>query len=170
MSFFVLFDSCRKTVKPASYEIIDPVRHYYPIKQGSDLECTYEIRNPGKDPLFINEIQTSCGCILIKTKLPLMVFPHRKSFINLTYDSTKNIGEVKQTIYCYGNFKDTTMVTLQFTVNVVPKDITSGDYEELFIEKHPEKSTVESTQDGNINEKNYYIENEDKTRHDVHDK
>jgi hypothetical protein len=158
LAFAICFQSCTKKLKPASYQIVDQYRHYFPIRQGTDLECSFEIRNKCSDPLFINEIQTSCGCIKVKDKLPLLIFPHKSNFIRLSYDSTKNIGYVRHTIYCYGNFKDTSMIKIVFAVNVVPKNLTWNDYEDLFEDKKKSGSTIREAVDGKSNEKGYYID------------
>ena len=39
----LLLSSCRKEVRPTSIEIKDPDRHYYPIKQGQQLDIMFTI-------------------------------------------------------------------------------------------------------------------------------
>ena len=39
----LLLSSCRKEVHPTSIEIKDPDRHYYPIKQGHQLDIMFTI-------------------------------------------------------------------------------------------------------------------------------
>ena len=41
----LLLSSCRKEVRPTSIEIKDPDRHYYPIKQGQQLDIMFTITN-----------------------------------------------------------------------------------------------------------------------------
>ena len=52
--------SCDKHLKPASVIVVDPVRHYYPVIQGEMMELSYEIENTSDNPLFIQELQTTC--------------------------------------------------------------------------------------------------------------
>ena len=39
------FTGCRKEVRPTSMTIKDSVRHYYPIKQGQQLDIMFTITN-----------------------------------------------------------------------------------------------------------------------------
>ena len=59
------FTGCRKEVRPTSMTIKDSVRHYYPIKQGQQLDIMFTITNTGDAPLIISEMQPSCGCIIL---------------------------------------------------------------------------------------------------------
>ena len=71
------FFSCSKKLKPASVIVVDPVRHYYPVLQGEMMSISYEIENTSDNPLFIQEIQTTCGCLVPKNQLPVVVLPHK---------------------------------------------------------------------------------------------
>ena len=62
------FTGCRKEVRPTSMTIKDSVRHYYPIKQGQQLDIMFTITNTGDAPLIISEMQPSCGCIILDKK------------------------------------------------------------------------------------------------------
>ena len=42
------FTGCRKEVRPTSMTIKDSVRHYYPIKQGQQLDIMFTITNTGR--------------------------------------------------------------------------------------------------------------------------
>ena len=60
--FFLV--SCRDASElypPTSIEIMDPVRHYYPVVQGEKFEIYINIKNTGKHFLKITDVQTSCG-------------------------------------------------------------------------------------------------------------
>ena len=65
MALVVLFfSSCDKKLKPATVIVLDPVRHYYPVLQGEMMDIAYEIENTSHNPLFIQEVQTTCGCVV----------------------------------------------------------------------------------------------------------
>lgn len=132
--FIISLVSCEKELKPATVVIKDPVRHYYPVLQGEMLEVSYEIENTSDNPLFIREVQTTCGCVVPKTDLPIIVLPKKSGFVQVAFNTIKNIGYVCHYIYCYGNFKDTTCVELQFDTNVVPSADYIRDYEQLWHE------------------------------------
>ena len=59
IAFPFYFTGCKKEVRPTSMTIKDSIRHYYPIKQGQQLELMFTITNTGDAPLIISEIQPS---------------------------------------------------------------------------------------------------------------
>lgn len=128
--------SCNKELKPASVIIVDPVRHYYPVIQGDLMEVVYMIENTSPNPLFIQEIQTTCGCVVPRSELPIIVLPYKVGNVALSYNTIKNTGYVKHTVYCYGNFKDSTYIELNFDTNVVPQADYIRDYEQLWHEQN----------------------------------
>ena len=154
----LLVSSCEKHLKPASYIIVDPVRHYYPIIQGETLGVTYEIENTSDTPLFIQEVQTSCGCIVPRDELPIVVLPHKSGFVHTDFNTIKNTGYVCHYIYCYGNFNDTTCVELQFDTNVVPNSDYIRDYEQLWTEQNRVNRTILDFVNGDEKHKGYYTD------------
>lgn len=152
----LLFAACEKKLQPASYIIVDPVRHYYPVIQGQMLDVTYEIENTSDHPLFIQEIQTSCGCIVPRDELPVVVLPHKSNFIRTEFNSIKNSGFVSHNIYLYGNFKDTTCVELQFDTNVVPRPDYVRDYEQLYMEQSKSSNPFHGLVGGGKEQKGYF--------------
>ena len=149
---------CKKKLEPASYVIVDPVRHYYPVIQGEMLDVSYEIENTSSHPLFIQEIQTTCGCLVPKDELPIIILPERSGYVNLQFSSLKNTGYVCHWVYCYGNFKDTTCIEMIFDTNVVPKADYVHDYEQLWNETTKRKLSVRDFVDGQASQKGYYTE------------
>lgn len=147
--------SCHKKLKPAEVLIVDPVRHYYPVIQGDMMDITYEVENISDNPLFIQEIQTTCGCIIPIGELPIVILPHKEGIINLTYNTIKNTGYVEHYIYCYGNFQDSTCVELRFDTNVVPQADYIRDYEELWHDQNEKMKNSRKYADGT---KNYYTD------------
>ena len=152
MTAFVL-SSCHKKLELATVLVVDPVRHYYPVIQGDMMEIKYELENTSENPLFIHEIQTTCGCIVPKSELPIVVLPHKTGSVNVTFNTIKNTGYVDHFIYCYGNFRDTTCIELEFDTNVVPSADYIRDYEELWYEQNALDRKFKG-QDG----KNYYTD------------
>jgi len=157
LSFSVLcFVSCDKELKPASVIVVDPVRHYYPVIQGEMMNLSYEIENTSDNPLFIQEMQTTCGCIISRDDLPVVILPHKVGYIHLTFNTIKNTGYVDHFIYCYGNFQDSTCVELEFDTNVVPRADYVHDYEQLWQEQTTGSSSIRDFVDGMPGQKGYY--------------
>ena len=156
ISLFVL--SCERELKPVDVEITDPKRHYYPVIQGELLGITYEIENMSKDPLFIQEIQTTCGCMVPQDKLPIVIPPKQKGKVHLTYNSTKNTGYVEHFAWFYGNFADSTWREVRFDTNVVPPVDYTPDYEELFHKVETRSPDIKDLVDGKSTEKGYYTD------------
>lgn len=148
--------SCDKELKPVEVEIIDPVRHYYPVVQGEQMPITYEIENISKDPLVIQEIQTTCGCIIPSDELPIVILPNKKGKINLLYNTTKNTGAVEHFVWLYGNFSDSTYRELNFDTHVVPPADYTRDYEQLYQEDIHHSGSLRDFVDGFSGEKGYY--------------
>ena len=154
-SLFCLL-ACDKELKPASVILVDPVRHYYPVLQGEMMNISYEIENTSDNPLFIQELQTTCGCIISKDELPVVILPHKVGYINLVFNTIKNTGYVDHFIYCYGNFQDSTCVELEFDTNVVPRADYVHDYEQLWQEQTKDAETIHDFVDGLPGQKGYY--------------
>lgn len=150
--------ACERELKPVDVEITDPRRHYYPVIQGELLGITYEVENLSKDPLFIKEVQTTCGCYINQDKLPIVIPPNQKGKIHFTYNSTKNTGHVENFAWLYGNFSDSTWRELQFDTNVVPPVNYTPDYEELWHEVETRSPSMKDLVDGKSTEKGYYTD------------
>lgn len=148
---------CRKQLLPTTIEIKDPVRHYYPIKQGQDLAISIQIRNTGMQPLVIKEIQTSCGCISVNEDRRIIVPVDGKDYIRLKYNSTKNVGLVSQTVWIYGNITHGGVAVMNFDVNVVPDADYTRDYEHLYEQYNLKNGIVRKAVDGDNAERQYYI-------------
>ncbi|WP_418437467.1 DUF1573 domain-containing protein, partial [Bacteroides sp.] len=88
------FTGCRKEVRPTSMTIKDSVRHYYPIKQGQQLDIMFTITNTGDAPLIISEMQPSCGCIILDKSSHIIIPEDGIRQFKATYNSIKNVGEV----------------------------------------------------------------------------
>lgn len=157
LAVLVLF-SCKKELKPATVEIVDQVRHYYPVIQGEILAITYEIENTSNNTLFIRELQTTCGCIIPKDDLPIVILPKRSGKVRLGFDTIKNSGYVEHYVWCYGNFADSTWREMRFTTNVVPPADYVHDYEQLYRDREYRLPTIRELVEGNSADKGYYTD------------
>ena len=160
MAVALPFFSCKeKKLREVDVIIEDVDRHYYPVIQGEILPITYEIENPSDAPLVIQEIQTSCGCLIPFDDLPIVVLPNKKNTVRLGFNSNKNTGYVEHQVYLYGNFKDSTYRMLTFDTNVVPPADYTRDYEVRFHEQNERaQRKIEDLVDGDSNEKGYYTD------------
>lgn len=131
---FLLLTSCNYEVRPTSVKVEDSIRHYYPIPAGHVMTVDYDLRNIGKNPLVISDIQTSCGCISTAERR-YIIPPDTKTTLRFKYHSDKNIGLADNSIYLYGNFSTGSLLVLHFDVHVVPPSDYIRDYEELH-ERH----------------------------------
>ncbi len=163
----LLLCGCNKTLDPAEVIVIDPVRHYYPVVQGEAMEINFELENISGNPLFIQEVQTTCGCLVSRDDLPIVILPHKRGFVHLEFNTIKNNGYVEHFIDLYGNFKDTTMIELQFDTNVVPKADYVRDYEQLWNEQEKDPKSMREIVDGTSADKGYYTEDGTSPRDDT---
>ena len=158
LALLVMAGACEKKLEPVEVEITDPYRHYYPVIQGELLGITYDIENTSKYPLFIQEIQTTCGCIIPEDKLPIVILPNQTGKVHLKYNSTKNTGFVEHFAWLYGNFSDSLYRELRFDTNVVPPSDYTRDYEELYHEVETRNPDMKDLVDGKATEKGYYTD------------
>lgn len=161
LAIFILVSSCGYKENLVDVTIIDPVRHYYPIVQGQKLKIVVKLENKSDFPFKIADILTSCGCIILKKGI-LEVIPAQSSgFVELTYDSNKNIGLVNHFIYIYGNLNKVDKLVANFDVHVVPDALYTPDYEELYRKEVEAEGGTKNMVEGNENEKGYYLSNGD---------
>lgn len=157
-SLGILLAGCEKKLKPVDVEITDPKRHYYPVIQGELLGITYDIENVSDSPLFIQEIQTTCGCMFPQDKLPIVILPKQTGKVHFTYNSTKNTGPVEHFAWLYGNFTDSLYRELQFDTNVVPPSDYTRDYEEIYHKVVTKSPDLKDLVDGKSTDKGYYTD------------
>ena len=170
----ILLGACERKLNLVDVEITDPHRHYYPVIQGELLGITYDIENTSDHPLFIREIQTTCGCMFNEDKLPIVILPKQTGKLHFTYNSTKNTGYVEHFAWLYGNFTDSLYRELQFDTNVVPPVDYTRDYEELFHAVETRSDDMKDLVDGRSTDKGYYtdegIDPRDQNRNDTQKK
>lgn len=160
-----LLPGCKKKVGPTQILIPDSVRHYYPMVLGEELDLVYEVKNVGEEPLLINDIQPSCGCIVQDKDNDLIIFPGKTAKLKFVFDSSKNIGFVDHTIRVYGNILPNGVAELKFDVNVVPPSENTPDYEETYSQKQRENRSrgLKEAVDGTSSQKGYMIDKDGKT-------
>lgn len=158
---YIILNSCNFEESLADVVVIDPIRHYYPVVQGQKLNIVVKLENRSDFPFKITDIQTSCGCILLKEGILDVVPAQSTGIIELTYDSNKNIGLVNHFIYIYGNLKKVDRLICDFDLHVVPDALYTPDYEELYRKQVEAEGGVKNMVEGNENEKGYYLSADD---------
>lgn len=163
----MLFASCGEhtrskalnSLEKTSMVVEDTLRHYYPIIRGSVLNTTYKFYNTGENSLIIKDVITSCGCIEVEYPESI-ILPESFGFINVSYDSRKNIGFVEGYIDIYANLDSVMKETVVFDVNVVTNADYTKDYEEmynLYLEENAE-NFMEKGVEGGANQQGYFVE------------
>jgi hypothetical protein len=161
LTVLVVVVSCDFEEKLVDVSIVDPVRHYYPIVQGQELNIIIKLENKSDSPFKITDILTSCGCVIVKKGTFDVIPAQSTGYLELTYNSNKNIGLVNHFIYVYGNLNKKTKLEANFDVHVVPDALYTPDYEELYRREVEENGGAENMVEGNENEKGYYISSDD---------
>lgn len=108
------------------------VHDYGTIPFGGDGVCTFKFTNTGKEPLILQQPQSSCGCT-VPTWPKEPVLPGNSSEIQVTYN-TKKAGPINKTVTVRSNAKTNTVV-LRIT----------GKVEAQPVEQLPEKAPSEGT-------------------------
>lgn len=160
MGLFILA-GCKKSgseenayLELTTLTIEDPVRHYYPIAQGVKQKISIKVSNTGKEPLKIFKVLPSCGCT-IATFPESAIAAGEDAFIDLEYDSTKNIGHAGIYTTIVANTKEH-YHDIFFDINVVPDALYTKDYEELYhIER--QKNSGKAEKRGN-NQRPYEVD------------
>jgi hypothetical protein len=95
------------------------VHDYGTVAFGGDGVCTFKFTNTGKEPLILQQPQSSCGCT-VPTWPKEPVLPGASSEIQVTYN-TKKVGPINKTITVRSNAKNNTIVLrIQGTVQPDP--------------------------------------------------
>jgi hypothetical protein len=108
------------------------VHDYGTVAYGGDGVCTFKFTNTGKEPLILQQPQSSCGCT-VPTWPKEPVLPGASSEIQVTYN-TKKVGPINKTVTVRSNAKTNTIV-LRIT----------GKVEAAPVEQLPEKAPSEGT-------------------------
>jgi hypothetical protein len=157
LMILVVVISCDFKENLVDVEIVDPVRHYYPVVQGQELNILIELKNKSDAPFKITDILTSCGCVIVKKGVFEVIPAQSTGYIELIYNSNKNIGLVNHFIYIYGNLNKLAKLEADFDVHVVPDALYTPDYEELYRREVEENGGTKNSVEGEENTKGYYI-------------
>jgi hypothetical protein len=84
------------------------VHDYGTVSFGGDGVCTFKFTNTGKEPLILQQPQSSCGCT-VPTWPKEPVLPGASDEIQVTYN-TKKVGPINKTITVRSNAKTNTVV------------------------------------------------------------
>jgi len=154
----MIMASCNVKDKKTTLEIVDNNRHYFPILQGQELDVVFTLKNVGENPFILEDIITSCGCLMYKKSSINSIPAGSEGRLILKYNSNKNIGYAKHYVTLYGNFETTDKMEVVFDVHVVPGSLYTPDYEELYHEENEKSGRVREMVDGNENNKGYYMD------------
>lgn len=95
------------------------VHDYGTVPYGGNGVCTFKFTNTGKEPLILQQPQSSCGCT-VPTWPKEPVLPGTSDEIKVTYN-TKKVGPINKTITVRSNAKNNTVV-LRITGKVEPNN------------------------------------------------
>lgn len=137
-------------------EIEDPVRHYYPILQGQKQNIVVKVTNTGEEALKIHKVLPSCGCTLASYPKNAIA-PGGVAFIEMEYNSTKNIGIVGIYTTIIANTKKHHH-TIYFDINVVPDALYTKDYEELYHIEQEKRGGLQELVEGKTNQRGYVVD------------
>ncbi len=90
---------------------------YGTVTYGGDGVCTFKFTNTGKEPLILQQPQSSCGCT-VPTWPKEPVLPGDSNEIKVTYN-TKKVGPINKTVTIRSNAKNNTVI-LRITGKVEP--------------------------------------------------
>lgn len=108
------------------------VHDYGTVQFGGDGVCLFKFTNTGKEPLILQQPQSSCGCT-VPTWPKEPVLPGNSSEIQVTYN-TKKAGPINKTVTVRSNAKNSTVV-LRITGKV------ESDPNQQLPEKTPSEGT-----------------------------
>ncbi len=159
LTLTALFSACSKRVGHTTVRVADSIRHYYAMVTGEELSLNYELENTGEEPLIIEDIQPSCGCIVVDWDTKIIP-PGQKLKLHFTYNSIKNVGYVRHIVRVFGNIEPKGVTNLVFDVNVVPDAEYTRDYEELYQEWLARRRSegIDELVNGNASQQGYYTD------------
>ena len=141
LASMTLFTGCKKEIGPTVVKVQDSIRHYHPVISGDKVYMSYKIKNVGSSPLIINDVQPSCGCIVNQDTMQIIVYSGDSCTLHFIYNSTDNLGYVKHTIRIYANALPHGEIDLLFDLYVVPRELDSHDFEQIYDERIIEEAS-----------------------------
>ncbi len=97
------------------------VHDYGTVPYGGDGQCSFKFTNTGKEPLILQQPQSSCGCT-VPTWPKEPVLPGESNEIKVTYN-TKKVGPINKTVTVRSNARNNTVVLrITGTVEQAPNE------------------------------------------------
>ena len=122
----IVLYSCSSTIyqNDGAIIFISKTHDFGTILLKNKTSCSYEFSNPGKTPLLISDVKTSCGCTVPEwPKKPIL--PGAKGLIKVNYDATFP-GVFHKTISVFYNGPDSP-IELEIKGKVGFPDETTDD-------------------------------------------
>ena len=95
----------------------DSVQDFGTIKEGESVAIKYQFKNTGDKPLFISEVQPSCGCTV--TEYPReIIMPGKEGELKATFNSHDVHGFVHKSIQVTSNTSNGIFHVLKFSGQV----------------------------------------------------
>ncbi len=87
------------------------------VKEGEKLKLKVKVKNAGKKPLHIKEVQSSCGCTaaLLSSKV---LKPDETGILNITFDTAKRVGKISRTVSLLSDDPENPMETITLFVDI----------------------------------------------------
>ncbi|MFT4204000.1 MAG: DUF1573 domain-containing protein [Chitinophagaceae bacterium] len=111
----------KDTAAYTQVQFVDSAQSFGTVTKGEQVKLKYTVRNTGDYPLYISNVQPSCGCTVADyTKEPIL--PGKDGYINATFDSNHGAaGTVHKSIIVTTNTKNNPNFVLSFEGNIVDK-------------------------------------------------
>lgn len=91
------------------------------VEEGQVVEIAYRFKNTGDNPLIIDSVFASCGCITISQKPQDPIPPREEGVIKIKYNSKNMPGVCRKDVNVIANTKVNTSHILAFQVEVIKK-------------------------------------------------
>ncbi len=100
----------------------EPIYNFGKVYKNEDVEHLFIIENRGTKDLIIEDIKTSCGCILSGATAP-KVLPGMSEGVSVVLKGAPDIGEISKNIKVYSNDPNTPVYSLELSGEIM-EDIT----------------------------------------------
>lgn len=92
-------------MEKTSMHVSDSLHNFGTIKDGDIVQHQYQVFNTGEQPLFIANVQTSCGCTAPSfSKDPIL--PGQSAMVTLEFNSKGKEGNVRKKALIVANAKN----------------------------------------------------------------
>lgn len=109
----------KDTAAYTQVKFVDSAQNFGTVKRGEQVKLKYTVENTGRNPLFIINVQPSCGCTVADfTKTPIL--PSQTGLIEATFDSNHgSSGDIHKSIVVTTNSKNSPNFVVTFEGKVV---------------------------------------------------